>query len=319
MIIRGFLLVCLLIISGVMIAQEQTNPPVPDETKGEPPVRLKKKKTSKPSESESKPMAEESSQKKKNSEDDPSAKKEKNLPKEKDKDQIRDDMEEEEILGRIGKNVKDVDDRLGNLDLGDPTLQKQRDILEDLEKLLRKNQNEQSESKQSKTNPSSKSETRDQDSKNVPDQSSSSKDSGKDGVKQKQDGSARKQDATGMQQEKKQGPSVKGDPGMGEVKPKDSQGGGKAGGSNSEKTEPSNPGKSGAKESKAANGGGGDSSKDKVNPAADVFKNAWGHLPETLRAELDAFGMPNQFMDRYDEMIRKYYSKVAEKGGRKKQ
>ena len=147
MIIRGFLLVCLLIISGVMIAQEQTDPPVPDETKGEPPVRLKKKKTSKPSESESKPMAEESSQKKKNSEDDPSAKKEKNLPKEKDKDLIRDDMEEEEILGRIGKNVKDVDDRLGNLDLGDPTLQKQRDILEDLEKLLRKNQNEQSESK----------------------------------------------------------------------------------------------------------------------------------------------------------------------------
>ena len=99
-------------------------------------------------------------------------------------------------------------------------------------------------------------------------------------------------------------------------RPKDIQGKGDKG--SSEKSEVPNQGKGGDQDSKSGNGGKSDPSKDKLNPAADVFKEAWGHLPETLLAELNAYGVPNQFMDRYDEMIRKYYAKVAEKGAKKK-
>ena len=96
------------------------------------------------------------------------------------------------------------------------------------------------------------------------------------------------------------------------------QGQGKGGKGDSEKAEIANQNKGDNKNSTSGDGGKSDPSKDKLNPSADVFKEAWGHLPETLRAELNAYGVPNQFMDRYDEMIRKYYARVAEKGARKK-
>ncbi len=319
--IRIIMLFSLLLLSGAMIAQEKEAVPAQDKSGDEAPAKLKKKKAT-PDVPQDKPKDSAIVPSDKNKpEINPEKKKEKGLRPEKDIDLPKDNLEEEEIFGRIGKNLKDVDDRLGNLELGETTLQKQRDILEDIDKLLKKNQNNQKESQQSQSKSSSKSESSDKQSKGSPDnQDANSKDSEKGQDKQKQGGPKQDQQGADSGKQQKQGGTGKADPDgkpdAGKGQPKNMQGKGDKG--SSEKSEVANQGKGGDQDSKSGNGGKSDPSKDKLNPAADVFKEAWGHLPETLRAELNAYGVPNQFMDRYDEMIRKYYAKVAEKGARKK-
>lgn len=319
--IRIIMLFSLLLLSGAMIAQEKEAVPAQDKSGNEPPLKLKKKKAT-PDASQDKPKDSAIVPSDKNKpEINPEKKKEKSSRPEKDMDLPKDNLEEEEIFGRIGKNLKDVDERLGNLELGETTLQKQRDILEDIDKLLKKNQNSQKDSQQSQSKSSSKSESSNKQSKGSPDnQDANSKDSEKGQDKQKQGGNKQDQQGADSGKQQKQGATGKADPDgkpdAGKGQPKDMQGKGDKGAS--EKSEVANQGKGGDQDSKSGNGGKSDSSKDKLNPAADVFREAWGHLPETLRAELNAYGVPNQFMDRYDEMIRKYYAKVAEKGARKK-
>ena len=319
--IRIIMLFSLLLLSGAMIAQEKEAVPAQDKSGDEAPAKLKKKKAT-PDVPQDKPKDSAIVPSDKNKpEINPEKKKEKGLRPEKDMDLPKDNLEEEEIFGRIGKNLKDVDDRLGNLELGETTLQKQRDILEDIDKLLKKNQNNQKESQQSQSKSSSKSESSDKQSKGSPDnQDANSKDSEKGQDKQKQGGPKQDQQGADSGKQQKQGGTGKADPDgkpdAGKGQPKNMQGKGDKG--SSEKSEVANQGKGGDQDSKSGNGGKSDPSKDKLNPAADVFKEAWGHLPETLRAELNAYGVPNQFMDRYDEMIRKYYAKVAEKGAKKK-
>jgi hypothetical protein len=323
MMIRFIMLCSLLLISGAMIAQEKESVPTQEKSGDEGPVKLKKKKAM-PAEPQEKPKDSAIVPSDKNKpEPNPEKKKDKDqgTPPPKEMDQPKDNLEEEEIFGRIGKNLKDVDDRLGNLELGEATLQKQRDILEDIDKLLKKNQSNQSQSNQSQSKSSSKSESSNKQSKGSPDnQDSSANDSDKGQDKQKQGGPKQGQQGADSGKQQKQGGQGKADPDgkpdAGKGQPKDMQGKGDKG--SSEKSEVANQGKGDDKNSKSGDGGKSDPSKDKVNPAADVFKEAWGHLPETLRAELNAYGVPNQFMDRYDEMIRKYYAKVSEKGARKK-
>jgi hypothetical protein len=329
MMIRIIMLCSLLLVSGAMIAQEKESVPTQEKSGDEGPVKLKKKKAStvEPQEKPKDPAIVPSDKNK--PESNPEKKKDKDKDQDqgpqppKEMDQPKDNLEEEEIFGRIGKNLKDVDDRLGNLELGEATLQKQRDILEDIDKLLKKNQNNQKDSQQSQSKSSSKSESSNKQPKGSPDnQDSNSNDSdkGQGQDKQKQGGPKQGQQGEDSGKQQKQGGQGKADPdgkpNAGKGQPKDMQGKGDKG--SSEKSEVANQGKGDDTNSKSGDGGKSDPSKDKVNPAADVFKEAWGHLPETLRAELNAYGVPNQFMDRYDEMIRKYYAKVAEKGSRKK-
>ena len=317
------MLCSLLLVSGAMIAQEKESVPTQEKSGDESPIKLKKKKAM-PADPQEKPKdsAIVPSDKDK-PESNPEKKKDKVASPEKEMDQPKDNLEEEEIFGRIGKNLKDVDDRLGNLELGEATLQKQRDILEDIDKLLKKNQSNQSQSNQSQSKSSSKSESSNKQPKGSPDnQDSNANDSDKGQDKQKQGGPKQGQQGAESGKQQKQGAQGKADPDgkpdAGKGQPKDMQGQGKSDKGSSEKSEVANQGKGDDKNSKSGDGGKSDPSKDKVNPSADVFKEAWGHLPETLRAELNAYGVPNQFMDRYDEMIRKYYAKVAEKGARKK-
>ena len=325
MMIRIIMLCSLLLVSGAMIAQEKEAVPTQEKSGDEGPVKLKKKKAM-PAEPQEKPKDPAIVPSDKNKpESNPEKKKDKDqgTPPPKEMDQPKDNLEEEEIFGRIGKNLKDVDDRLGNLELGEATLQKQRDILEDIDKLLKKNQSNQSQSNQSQSKSSSKSESSNKQPKGSPDnQDSNANDSDKGQDKQKQGGPKQGQQGADSGKQQKQGGQAKADPDgkpdAGKGQPKDMQGQGKSDKGSSEKSEVANQGKGDDKNSKSGDGGKSDPSKDKVNPSADVFKEAWGHLPETLRAELNAYGVPNQFMDRYDEMIRKYYAKVAEKGARKK-
>ncbi len=52
-----------------------------------------------------------------------------------------------------------------------------------------------------------------------------------------------------------------------------------------------------------------------ANRIADLYKDIWGHLPETMRQEMDAYSR-EQFMAKYHDLLKKYYSTLAEKGRR---
>lgn len=47
----------------------------------------------------------------------------------------------------------------------------------------------------------------------------------------------------------------------------------------------------------------------------DTYKDAWGHLPEKVRQEMDLY-FREQFMPRYSELLRQYYSSLAERSSR---
>lgn len=64
-------------------------------------------------------------------------------------------------------------------------------------------------------------------------------------------------------------------------------------------------------------GKGGDGATGKMNKIDDIFKgDAWGHLPKKLRMEMDAYGR-EQFMAKYQDLLRQYYATIAEKGRRR--
>jgi hypothetical protein len=48
---------------------------------------------------------------------------------------------------------------------------------------------------------------------------------------------------------------------------------------------------------------------------SSLFKQTWGHLPETLRQDIDQYSR-EQFMTKYSELIKRYYATIAEKGHR---
>ena len=52
------------------------------------------------------------------------------------------------------------------------------------------------------------------------------------------------------------------------------------------------------------------------NKLADVYKEVWGHLPESLRQEMNAYSR-EQFMAKYEDLIKQYYARIAEKSRRK--
>lgn len=51
------------------------------------------------------------------------------------------------------------------------------------------------------------------------------------------------------------------------------------------------------------------------NRLADLYKDVWGHLPEALRLEIDAYSR-EKFMARYRDLLEQYYTTIAEKGRR---
>ena len=50
---------------------------------------------------------------------------------------------------------------------------------------------------------------------------------------------------------------------------------------------------------------------------ADLYKDVWGHLPATLRAEMNAYANTKGFMPEYETLISQYYSTIAAEGRRK--
>ena len=279
MILRLWLLPCMVLMMGLVIAQEDKPP------SNEEPVRLKKKKTN-PAE-----PAKAQAETKKDLPDPKDVKNSKaGSPDHSGKDStaVSPAEEEGEILRRIEKNLKDVEDRLGNLEVSDATVQKQRDILEDLDKLLKKQQERNSQKNSSKSMSQQKKS------------SSQKQDSNSEKQKRNQDqANQQKKDKSGLDKQNqadKQGKQNSGKMAQGK----------------------SDSGEKEVRQNQPDGKGGSEKVQYDAGPGGEMFKEIWGHLPETLRAELNAYGAPRQFMDRYDAMIRKYYTGVAQKGSKKK-
>jgi hypothetical protein len=56
---------------------------------------------------------------------------------------------------------------------------------------------------------------------------------------------------------------------------------------------------------------GGGNTSGKADKMSDIVKDIWGHLPETLRQEVDHY-YRDQFMPRYRDLLQQYYSRLAE-------
>lgn len=52
-----------------------------------------------------------------------------------------------------------------------------------------------------------------------------------------------------------------------------------------------------------------------MNRIADLYKDIWGHLPQTLRQEMDQYAR-EEFMSKYGDLLKQYYATLAEKGRR---
>jgi hypothetical protein len=68
----------------------------------------------------------------------------------------------------------------------------------------------------------------------------------------------------------------------------------------------------------SAGRGTGRDAKERMSKIADLYKDVWGSLPETLRQEMDQYSR-ERFMPKYDDLLKQYYARVAEKGRRKGQ
>lgn len=56
-------------------------------------------------------------------------------------------------------------------------------------------------------------------------------------------------------------------------------------------------------------------SREGMSKVADLYKDVWGHLPETMRQEMNQYSR-EQFMSKYNELLKQYYATIAEKGRR---
>jgi hypothetical protein len=189
-----------------------------------------------------------------------------------------------EILDRIGKNMRAAEERLKAKDSGDGTQQVQRDIVQDLDKLIKQEENAQQQQDQ--------------------DQNQQQQQAGMGGGQPKQGGksSSRSQrSARGKSGQQGQGQ------GQGQVQGQQAKGGQEKG----QQGQGQGQGQGGS----GNDGGMGGTSPAGVNKLADLYKDIWGELPLALRQEMDAY-QKESYMAKYKELLKQYYATIAEKGRR---
>jgi len=306
------------LLAGLAIAQP---PSGGDE---DPPVRLKKK--FRPEGAE-KPQAEPKKEEKPQ-EPPKDPKKENDPKKEKDPkkpddlgDPIDSDMDEGEVLNRVGKNMRSSEDRLDRAELNDSTRQVQDDIIKDLDDLIN----------QEKNGGGGDDQKQNQDQNNQQNQNDQQKQAGKQGKdsQTKIGMGSRKRGLKGSQARRNQGGKKQNGQGN---DPQQAKAGQQPGGGNQPMgqkpgdqqanagQQPGNQGE-GTKPNTGAGpspvgGMGGQSSGQESSKLAEIYKEEWGHLPEALRAPMDAHSR-EMFMAKYNDLIKQYYITVAEKSRKK--
>jgi hypothetical protein len=201
-----------------------------------------------------------------------------------------------EIFERINKNIRSAEERLKAQDAGDGTQQIQRDVVKDLDSLieqLKKQQEQQQQQQQQQAGGGGG--------------GGSSKGGGgsSSGGASKQRGSRQ---GRGQGQGAGQGQGQKGG---------NQQGNGdqSAKGNGQEKGQQKGQGQGGPGGQGGAGGGMGGNSPINPDKLADLYKDVWGHLPEAMRQEIDAY-QKEGYMTKYRELLKLYYATIAEKGRR---
>ena len=206
----------------------------------------------------------------------------------------------DEVLKRVSKNMHAIEDRLAKKQLGDATRQAEEDALKDLDSLIDLTENPpESKDSQSKSSNSS-----DSSSKPDPSKSSASK-PGPSGDSSPSSGSS----GQGKRQSKRMSRASRTRRG----KTGRSQSG--AAGKSSADKQPGGRRPAGDLLNSKAHQGGKESTATKDHNA-DLYKDVWGHLPETLRAEMNAYSNTKGFMPEYETLISNYYRTIAEQGRR---
>lgn len=219
--------------------------------------------------------------------------------------------DEKEVMERIARNVKSVEERLANKELDESTRQLQEDILKDIESLIRQSENPQGGGG-----------------------GGGEQDQNQGGQDQNQGGQGKQGGSKGKQggQGKQGGPSGPGSPGgqqggksqrqVAREQRRSGKGrgqqakGNQPGGQQPGGQQPGDTTANGQQGNGNTGGAGGKSSGD-LNRNADLYKDVWGHLPESLRAEMNAYAGRQEFMTKHEALIKKYYSTIATQGRKK--
>jgi hypothetical protein len=199
--------------------------------------------------------------------------------------------EAKQLAERIVQAAKDAGKRLAEQDPGTQTQRKQKVVVAGIDELIKRTQNpppqDQSNSPPDQSNPS----------QNRPMTNSGQ---GGGGTGQQRPGSAQQPGAGRRERKSRREQSSLG--------PNPASGNSDSGGGPMPRAENNNiPGRQ-------PQGGAPASARSKESAAkvADLYKDVWGHLPERLRQELDLY-YREQFMPRYQELLRQYYSSLAER------
>ena len=236
---------------------------------------------------------------------------EKGKEKKKDEDEAK---KTKELIARINKGMQQSEKRLGDKDPRDTTQQIQRDVVKDIDELIKKARKDNEDNQSSSSGGGG---------------GGGSQGGAASGRKSQGGGSGGGSNRGGANQGGAQGKSGQG----GEMKQGQSKGGGQGkGGARSKgknggksgqgKQQGKGKGKSGkskgglGKNKEPGKNGGGNIArakdlKSRQNPLADMFRDIWGHLPEMRRMEMDAYGR-ERFMRRYDELLQQYYRTISE-------
>jgi hypothetical protein len=194
------------------------------------------------------------------------------------------DVDEQELLNRLARNMRTSEDRLANKELGDRTSQVQRDVLEDLDRLINK-MNQPPDGGES-SDASSAAQSGQQKQGGQQTRSSGTKSSSRQSARAR---SQRRQNRQQLAGQRSQGNAE------GQAEQQAGEDPQMAG---------NNPGR------------GGVTGREEANKIADIYKDIWGHLPETMRSEMNTYGR-QEYMQKYADAIQQYYSTLAEKGRRK--
>jgi hypothetical protein len=256
--------IMLVAMAGLLTADEKSKEPP-----SEPPVRLKKKGRPEGELPPKQPMPDDKKQERLR---DPDA------PKDAEPE-VGEEVDEQETLARVGRNMRNSEERLANHELGESTRQVQRDILKDLDLLIELSKNPPQQNQDSQSDPSSS-----------PQQGQQKQGQQKQGQRQQQAGRQQRRMQRQQARNRGQGQPQRGQDGQPEQPMDIANGGNQPGG-----------------------GKGGKEGADKI---ADMYKEIWGHLPESMRAEMNAYSR-EQFMAKYEDVIKKYYSAISEKNRRK--
>lgn len=315
--IRRVVLLVGLAIFVATLAPAADEPAIPGD---EPPLRLKKKKKA----DAPPPAAEEKKQEEKKPEEKKEQAKEE-MPGEitRDGEPIDPGEDEKEVLNRVARNMKSVEERIVNKELNEGTRQLQEDIVKDLESLIRN-----SESPQGGGGGGGGNEANEGGGQNDPQNQQGQKGqkggqkSGQQGQKSGQQGQKSGQKANQQGQKGQQG----GQQGQKGNQQKNQQGQ-KGGQQKNQQGDQGNDNKGGKqegqqeKESGKGNGnpgaGNGQEMPPLPNREGEVYKDPWGHLPETLRQQMNAYSSREKYMEKHHDLIKQYYKTIAAQGRKK--